>query len=386
MLGYFRPLPCDFAVPVAWWQLPGPAEFAAAIADDIRDRKHVIISLPESAPRDLWKAIRLAGQGDPEWRTLHVDEIGPVDPLELLFARFVPDRPPQALWDVGMLITQEAFAGRVIWLDGLDATTWPAWKRFLAEYSHASRSCSVLDRTVLCVCLRGGLTLTPPPEDVLLVHHRWQGVVNELDTLLLASSLMHERGLPRLHLRLASATIARIALWDLGLAERLAHEDAPTIVEPREMLIEVAQSRGWTVQDLQSPTWHRGMSDLVDGVERTNSALLALLDPADELRRRLWQAQVGVMFPLVEEKRQQILDRLAHLLRVPFTTRFGDIISDVRELEIGHINNQITRERLPVDRGTRQLVRCLRDIRNSLSHLEPVPAELLLSTTLQEPG
>jgi hypothetical protein len=124
------------------------------------------------------------------------------------------------------------------------------------------------------------------------------------------------------------------------------------------------------------------MIDVIEGEENIHSASLALKDFKGTIARRIWSAEVGVILPFVEERRQEILTHLAGVLRVPFTTRFGEVISDVRDLEIGHIESQLINSGITVHPNVRRLVRRLREIRNCLSHLEPLSLELLLDAEI----
>ena len=83
------------------------------------------------------------------------------------------------------------------------------------------------------------------------------------------------------------------------------------------------------------------------------------------------------MFPFVEEQRQNVLTRLTGFLQVPFRTRFGEVIDDVRDLEIGHIEAQLRRANPHADSELLQLVQRLREARNRLAHRETLPLELL---------
>jgi hypothetical protein len=112
-------------------------------------------------------------------------------------------------------------------------------------------------------------------------------------------------------------------------------------LHPVLTLQEIARERGWNpiADNPSSCLWSRGMVDLTEGEESVHSAALALADLQGTVRRRIWSAEVGVMLPFVEERHQKILSHLAGVLKVPFTTRFGELISDVHDLEIGHIES-----------------------------------------------
>ena len=126
------------------------------------------------------------------------------------------------------------------------------------------------------------------------------------------------------------------------------------------------------------------MKDMFDGCERVHSAALVLTDRTGEIGRCVSSGQVGVLFPLVEERRQMILKELAQHLVVPFRTRFGSTVADWRDLEIGHIESQIVGNNLPVSADIRCLLRQLRQIRNCLAHQDTVSRELLFDAVLTE--
>lgn len=359
-----------------WWQLPGPQGFISRVVDDLRDGKNVTLCLPAHLPKGLQSAMRSA-LGDEEWpwHTIDISEAEDEKPEYLLFAQFVPDASADSIRNAHALTKERSFAGKVIWLDGLNSNSWPAWKEFVVAYRHACQSAPVFERTLLCIPLDGKLALDPPGEDVCLAQHYWRGAVDSLDIFLYTANAFARREMPDLHRRVAVTVTAHLALWDPSISERMAEEKIERILQPISLLREVALTRDWCADAARE--WHMGTVDTFDGESRIHSALLALDDSTSELARRIWSAEVGVMLPFVEEKRREIIARLASVLQVPYETRFGEIIEDVRYLEIGHIERQIN-SLASADSDTRCFVRRLREIRNCLSHLEVLPPELLL--------
>jgi hypothetical protein len=365
-----------------WWQLPGPNQFVSQVVQDVRDGMNVVLCLPEHVPGGLAYAIRSAldGGGGWLWYTLDIHGHDSVEPVHVLYSRFVPEAPSDAIRNAKTLSQEETFAGKILWLEGLTANSWPAWKAFLTDYEHACRARSLLERTLFCVPLTGMLALDPPAENVCLSHHAWRGVVNHLDMLLFTSNLFQDRRMPALQKRVVTSIVTNLALWDPAVAERFTAEDLEHILHPVSILQEIARERGWhPIADNPSPClWSRGMVDLTEGEESVHSAALALADIQGTVIRRIWSAEVGVMLPFVEERRQEILAHIAGVLRVPFTTRFGEVISDVHDLEIGHIESQLITNGIKVHPDIRRLIQRLREIRNCLSHLDPLTLDLLL--------
>src|SRR5215471_16398918 len=216
-----------------WWQLPGPSRFVGHIVQDLRDGKNTVLCLPEHTPDGLASAMRSVLGAEWPWHTLQVqEEAGGGDPLHLLFSRFVPHARPEALWNTEALVAEEAFAGNILWLDGLTACTWPAWKSFLKDYEHACRNRSVLERTLFCIPLVGDLALDPPEEDICLARHAWKGYVDLLDMLVFTAVLLEGRQMPGLLRRVVVALIAHVAIWDPLVSECLARENLETIFAP----------------------------------------------------------------------------------------------------------------------------------------------------------
>jgi hypothetical protein len=365
--------------PSLWWRLPGPSRFIGAVAGDLRDGRNVTLCLPEHLPDGLARGIRDELGDCWSWTTLSLDEDSARDPVSALYRRFATDDEPFSLRNARSLATNGGISGRVIWVEGMPVHSWAAWRRFLAEYQHACRSRSLLERGIFCTPLIGELALDPPVEDACLANHSWRGVVDYLDILTYAASVIQRRGSSPVQHRLMVAVVSSLAQWDPRVCDLFADESLERILDPVPSLREMALRRNWP--GAQGPDglvncWHLGMIDDLDAKPMVHSAALAHNDPTSEIARRIWGAEIGVLLPFIEEKRRGFLEHYGKLLQVPFQTPFG-VITDVRDLEVGHIDYQISICGRGVAPGVRKVIARLRDIRNALSHLEPVPPSLL---------
>ena len=362
-----------------WWQLPGPSRFVTSVVEDLRDGKNVILRLPEYVPSGIAAAVRetLGNHDLWSWCPLRTDECRD-EPAPLLFSKFIPGTHPQTIRNAHSLSGNDSFSGKLIWVDVTSGTTWPGWKSFIVDYAHACRSRSLLERSLFCLCLAGQLALDPPPEDVCLSHQSWQGIVDNLDMLLYTSALLREKQMPDLYRRIATSIVARLALWDPEVSQRLVREEMTRILEPAEVLKEMAIDRGWLTPEQKLPptSWHTGAKGLFDGKERTHSAALAVDDPSNELRRRVWSAEVEVIFPLIEEKRQELIKTIAGVL----THR---TVSELQDMQIGEIELEMSRRGNRVPYELRRQVKTLKEMRNSLAHLEPLSPGLIISNEIK---
>jgi hypothetical protein len=194
--------------------------------------------------------------------------------------------------------------------------------------------------------------------------------------LYVASILPPEPG-KELKRRLRTEIIAALALWDPVLADHLVSANLEDLLSPARLLSEFVLQEGWQIHPSGVCDWQAGFTNSFEGQDRLHSAVLSVKAMEDEIAHRVWSAEVAVLLPFVEEQRQILIRQLSCFLQVPFTTRFGDTIDDVRDLEIGHIEGQLATCRQPISRAVRRSVELLRAIRNCLSHQEVVPPSIL---------
>ena len=96
----------------------------------------------------------------------------------------------------------------------------------------------------------------------------------------------------------------------------------------------------------------------------------------DEIERRVWEAQVEVLFPKVERRRIDIISRLEAPLRSVLDSEEGVVqyderIVDLNDVELGTLVYLVASRRLDVgDSGLRDEIHFLRDVRNSMAHVD----------------
>jgi hypothetical protein len=359
------------------WQLPGPRRFLARVLAAFREGRNVVIGVPDGLPTGLAAALRVQAEEDSWfWDPVALPADPTVDPASWLFDRFVPDAPSALVHNPRTLVAQPGFmtGGRIVWLTGVTAATWTRWRAFLTAYETACRACHSGERTLFGLLLPGALNEQPPDEDVCLAYYPWVNTVERLDMLLFVAQVLQDRPLCPLDKQVAVAVVAELAGWDFELAERLAEASLPDLLDPTALLQVFAQERDWPVtrDAVVSAPWHSGIVNQSDSAKQIHAAALAGAGECSALKRRLWRAQVGVVLPYIEERRQDLLEQLAAVLSVPFTTLYGQVLTDVRDLEVGHIEAQLAASGAPVSEALRTEVRCLREARNRLAHLEPL--------------
>ena len=133
------------------------------------------------------------------------------------------------------LLRSQRFQNRIVWLHGVRPATWLAWRDLLLRYSDACRNQgSGAPPSVFVVPLCGGGFDQSELSDVSVQYCAFRDVVHRDDLFMLA---LKEKDLPDREYRfLIAATVAYVAQWDVGLAQRLIGARPESILHPWAIL------------------------------------------------------------------------------------------------------------------------------------------------------
>ncbi len=346
------------------WDLPGPVRFVEAVERSLRNGVNVVARFPGAMPNGFCDSVMAKLDHVLVMNRFSADD----SPFESLCNQYAPGSSMHDD-DLPVICENDAFRGRLIWLDDLTSSNWLCWRDFLAKYAHACRSVSALGRTLFVAPLEGAPLGNPPDTDVCMSVHDWNNVVGEMDILFWAHECLLRRGIAESEAVLLAMTIARVAAWEFETAELLVDEDINAILAPCEILRLFAHDRGWTIATPSE--WRFGTAS---GSGKVHAALAALDEPPREINRRVWSAQASVLLPRIESWRGVIVRRNAseirrHLRRNGMASRNPD------DLEIGELHSVVRRGGTwALRRGVRQL----RKARNALAHIEPLRPQTAL--------
>jgi hypothetical protein len=352
-----------------WWNLPGPTRFIERVLNALGGGESVVLLLPEHGPSTYGIRAEIAVHAR-QIATFEILATADGVPVEVLARRF--DIEPGAWLTVGSLASSPQFRGRVLWLDGLTAASWPAWRDFIEEYRHASLAQPLLQRTLFIVALEGVLTEMAPTQDVGLQHFKWDDAVDRLDMWLFAAHLLRSRDLTARTRDLLVAVISHVALYDPEVARRLSHEPPVRVLDPESVLLEIAVERDWNRET--TTHWRFGTGGTFQGTFREHSCQKVL---NGQLDRRLWRAHVSVLFPEIEEFRQEFVRRYSGQWQIPHSSKFG-VISTEFDLEIGHLKYQVKKLGLRVSPEELDDLERMVTARHSLAHLEKLDPQTIL--------
>ncbi len=358
------------------WSLPGPARLLDEIEADFRDGVSVVVAVPEGGPEDLTSAVRSRVREDGLFRWLPVaSDLA----LETMPSRIVLDRAagahPSEIQGVGAraVATAGSLCETIVAIGPPAVEAWSPWRSFLNNYEAAARDVDPCKRPVFFTVLHGSMPL--PRGDAGLRTLRWEGRMSQLDMQLFVALSQPEAGRD-IATRLRSSLIVSLAGSDPRLAAELACCDLAGLLHPEAVLRRHARSRDWQPDGAEA-AWCNGSLDKIDGSSVIHSAWLACMGRELALKRRIWEAQIAILFPWVEEQRLNWIGRLKGRLRLPMKTRFGEVIDDAASLELGEILHLVRTARPPLPYRQLKALERHTGLRHELAHIRPVGWERL---------
>ena len=355
----------------AWWHVPGPNRYIDEVEHHLKEGRSVVIQHPGNLPASIRDAVEMRVTANDlwYWRTLDLaDEHDCVDPLLLLTQRVVSDPGPASMQQL-----MDSCPDRVLWVDGIDGPGWSQWPDFLREFDHYARNFASPNHPLLCIHLARHPDPTPLRGLAVVKTCPWKHVVGRYDMLLFLAKYLAEDHQPGLIWEVRLHLCAELAGTDGNLAKHLATADLDTLVSPMSLLQTIAQSRHLNDSPDNAPSWQTGTQEYWDGRWRLNSCLAATRGDWSEIARRVWKAQVGVVFPFIEEQRIQLVPLVQPLLKFPFEDQHGETITDATDLEIGQLRHYA--ERSGVIGGFLRRLTLLHRMRRALAHVGPVTAD-----------
>ena len=191
------------------WDLSGPRRFVASVCSLLVEGAIVVVRFPGRIPAGFEDALAFS-----LGNTLVMTHMKALEnPMESICSRFLPDINIR-LCTISDICQDEQFQGRLIWLNGLDSTNWPAWRDFLELYSQVSRSMPLLGRTLFLAPLSGTPPESPPDDDVALGTVEWDGLSDPIDLMTFINEHLQHRCPKDIQRLLLVMTVAEVASWD----------------------------------------------------------------------------------------------------------------------------------------------------------------------------
>lgn len=376
-------------MPADLWTLPGPQRFINRTINTILEGRSPVLVLPSAAePGGLMHALRQqVGAESLSCRTIDpaavVKSEGP--PASAFGHQLGVQAPAPGVRERPERIAEDARVRGLTVLadlravpDGVDVQQW--W-RLLRTLTNVWRESTIADRGGVCTLARAdqlpdGLS---GDLDVLIPVRWWWGIINRVDTILHAASLVDDDGDPT-----KVAVLTEVAQFDLRLVTHL-FEDwdltlgglAPALERYRRTVSLPCQAVHEVRCPLDQPAgevvsaWAGGLQERwgVNPHPANHAANDQAVDGL-ELRSRVWAGQASVLLPEIERARWQLI---RWIQSQPSSVRERLATNDWSTVEVTELKERIkSHATLRQDRQRLELSEWLSAARNDLAHLQPL--------------
>lgn len=355
--------------PRVWWSdVTGPHSVIEGIADALSDLEPVALVLPEDSPWPLEmracaeERIR-NGYGLEEMAVEIIDD-GGVNPVEYLLGRFARSeavRHYRSSFDPHTYLKEhEVLKCKVVWIEVGNANELNAWADFVSKWKPSSTSDGLfVVETSKRIASTEGILFSR------LHEIDYGSCTSSYSISLFNGSLVSERigkGCGTTEKRYLAALLTHVCGSDVEVSAALSEQLEDFGADPIGKAEEVEHSFDGA----------RGVTD--------ESNILTLCRRGDEARiaRRIWEAQVEVLFPLIETLRLSIIEdlscELTALLGDEGLCNHGEKPSCIEDIELGSLVYLMAAQKLEVcDYERRKEIHLLRACRNHLAHRKPCP-------------
>ena len=390
------------------WSLPGPSGFIHKAIEKLEDRKNLIFMLPENFDTHPLRQTlrRTVRESNPdlfwkEWSISDKKDNNHAQPGEVITRAFgLQGDDPAAIHDAGYVAQSNDFSDWVIYLEGLnelDESDRQRWMRFLADYAHACGERD--DRSLFCVPLSGTLAFENPPEDVLLEHLWWWGIVSKWDVLQYLDLVLP---VTTLESNWEKTIVAELAGWDIDLVDKLIQLEDQSFDNIFNCLVDYATNKGWentTLNNLNQiflidtqgrkppvsvrDLWAKGVLNLIPGGGcNVHPAVIVAIRKQEGLKQLLRKGQSRSVLLTIDDLRLAVCEYLSekHGNKWHYWCD-GEYNKGHYEIgEIGHLRYLFNHaQQLPrYDSelyAIRQLVNWMKNVRDDLSHLRHLDFE-----------
>lgn len=356
-----------------WWQeITGPKAFVSNVTERLLEAS-VIMKVPDDLPwrHEMRQEIQSELREQYDYAEISIIPIDAEEDVEenteidaFILERFaLGDVARQYRKKSGKSITQyivqkNVLQNDVLWVKGITEKTIKPWRDFLLAFN--------------ACCPKNGRIVLEIRDSIQYVK---QNTIEEIDyssyisdnNLQLFNSILLDRmpTISEVWKRYLSALAACLCETDAEIAEYFLNEYAQQTADPIRVLEAIAQDPDYS---------RRGAAD-------GSSHILSLVRHkcTSQIERRIWKAQLQVLFPVVEAERINLIERIKHDLTAMISVReirqYGESIVNPYDFEWGtlfyamkltNINEEYYLKSL--SKAEREEIRRFRDYRNNLAH------------------
>ena len=354
------------------WNLNGPAKFIQSAVEDLQHGVSCIVDIPPFFPSDLIFNIEKDLNRDGRMHTVVVplgtfntnSEIQITRNLVELIALRIEDAT-----DLNALVA--GTMDYVFIYDFQDSgSCWKTLKSWIVRFLRQVHKLPESERPTFFLTIPEHFSMIE--SDVGLRHVSWKKLVRETDVRHYVDDIEELNESNCFLNRVRKSIIVELGRTDLELVGYLCRFSLIQILEAELLLRRFRQESSW--MQANNLFWDSQAKLRWDDRDESHSCYLESTNQLSEIKRRIWKAQIVSVFPFLESRRCEIVQRIRDYLPKSFQSVTGEI-KDVESLELGEIMYELSKLKRPPPILSE--VRHLRAIRHELAHLRPASYELL---------
>lgn len=357
-----------------WWNnITGPHQIVTSVAGGLLDKKTVVLQVPSDLPwrHEMRRTVQALVKQNNGFSDTNIEVVDAVDenladndPGKYLLNRFgmyeIQNgyRAKSGLSLQDYIIRHKVLKNTIVWVKGLTEAQTEKWVRFCKGYNsdELSNGLFVLE----CV------HKSEPSDSRNLTYVSFDRHVRRYDLQLFNSILLDNQGFyPDLWKQYISTLAAYLCVNDGEVAEQYIRLCDFLRDEPIAGLGKIIDSGGFERRGTDPASTH------VLALYRTGKI--------EDLTKRIWAAQLHILFPLIEMRRTEVIrvlePELKNCLSNHRVEQFDQVISNPMEIEFGTLIYLMARYddagyrwiHVP-DEQLRSDIHFLRDCRNTLAH------------------
>ena len=344
-----------------WWsRITGPNYIVNSVAKQLADNRSVFLKVPDDLPwrsdmRAIIETVCRQDYGIPDVLFSSVDveeECNESDPGIFLLNTYAKKnqsgyRQGSSQSVQSYIINKRILSNRVIWVKGLSNQKSSIWKSFCEDYKSKS-----LETGLFVIELNEG-TSCVESDNIAVI--RFNDYVTSYDVQLFSQYLLFDNKSYSSYWReYISILLSKLCKNDGEIASHLISNYTLNKGDVIDYIKQLSESLEYT---------RRGMAANSDSLLK-----YAREDNYDEIYRRIWEAQLQFLFPLIESIRISIIHKIKNAI-IPYMNeviQYGASIEDPLDLEIGSLDYLVKKHFN--DSVLKRNVKLLHDCRNNLAH------------------
>jgi hypothetical protein len=371
-----------------WWKMPGPSKFLESQCEELHKGSSIVVKIRELGVTGFEKALT-----DELSKNVHGDRITEIHisptiiartPEEVICENFYLDAQQYA--DMEKLCGSHEIQGQIIIVTGLVQNLWRKWQSFLNDYSRIMKNKCPSERARFLLFIDACVDQSGIEEDLILRVVVLDDFCSLTDLHSYAHFQTQNKECSKLHRNLIQELMVNILSWDVARYQGFHRLELREMIEFDGYLKKIAKERSWN--EATELDWVLGTSGSVYGLTIPHAAaLIHKHDGKKQIRKRVWKSQLRVIFPFLEELRQEMIQRYKSTIEGNITRvrkifeekeQPHNSFKDILELEYTHLL-ELFRLTNAADESFLRLLRNCREIRNHLAHGETVSAGKFLA-------